>query len=62
VSPEELHDFDEKLLTAMRASLGELHEIICHTEAVIEQTRIMLRKFDNYWPNPAAAWTPSNLA
>jgi hypothetical protein len=37
-------------------------EIICITEAVIEQTRIMMRKFDDHWPNPAAAWNPSNLA
>jgi hypothetical protein len=63
VSPEELHEYsDAKLLTTMRASLSEVREIICHTESVIEQTRVMLRKFDKYWPNPAAAWNPSKLA
>jgi hypothetical protein len=56
VSPKEPRECsDEEILTAMRASLSEFHEIICITEAVIEQTRIMMRKFDVDWPNPAAA-------
>jgi hypothetical protein len=46
----------------MRASVCEVREIIRHTLAVIEQSRIIVREVDDRWHTLAAAWNPSNLA
>lgn len=63
MSLEELYKLpDEQLLAAMWASTSDLREIIRRTETVIEQSRIMLRQFDDHWPTLAAARNSSNLA
>ena len=62
MSPEEQHECsDEKIFTAMRASVSDVRAIIRHTLTVIEQTQIMMRGFDDHWPTPAAAWSPTLL-
>jgi hypothetical protein len=60
VSPEEQYDSsDAKILTAMRASVSDIRAIISHTVTVIDQTQIVMREFDDRWPTPAAAWSPT---
>jgi hypothetical protein len=60
VSPEEQYECpDEKILTAMRASVSNIREIVHHTLTMIEQTQLMMREFDERWPTPAAAWSPT---
>ena len=62
VSPEEQYESpDRNILTAMRASLSDIRKIIRHTRTVIDQTWIIKREFDNHWPTPAAAWSPTLL-
>jgi len=62
VSPEEQHESSDKnILTAMRASLSDIRGIIRHTQTMIDETRIMMREFDDHRPSPAAAWSPTLL-
>jgi hypothetical protein len=62
VLPEEQYDCpDETILTAMHASVSDIRKIILHTLTVIEQTQIIVREFDDHWPTPAAAWSPTLL-
>lgn len=61
MSPEEQYESsDAKILTAMRASMSDIRAIISHTVTVIDQTQIVMRKFDDHWPTPAAAWSPTS--
>jgi hypothetical protein len=62
VSPEEQYECpDEKILTAMRASVCDIREIVLHTLMLIEQTQVIMREFDDHWPTPAAAWSHTLL-
>jgi hypothetical protein len=48
---EEVYEFsDEKLLVTMRASVNDVRATLRRTQALIEQTRITLREFDDRWP------------
>jgi hypothetical protein len=48
---EEVYEFsDEKLLVTMRASVNDVRSTLRRTQALIEQTRITLREFDDRWP------------
>jgi hypothetical protein len=59
VSPEEQYETpDKKILTAMRACISDIREIIHHTVTVIDQTKMIVREFDDHWPTPVAAWSP----
>jgi hypothetical protein len=62
VSPEEQYECpDEKILTAMRASVCDIRGIIRHTLTMIEQTQIIVREFDDQWPTLAASSSPTLL-
>jgi hypothetical protein len=62
VSPKEQYEcLDDKILTAMRASVSDIRKIIRRSLTVIEQTQIIVREFDDHWPTPGAAWSPTLL-
>ena len=61
MSPEEQYKWpNEKILTAMRASVSDIREITRHTLTVIEQSRRVMREFDDHWPTSTAAWSPTS--